>query len=441
MERESLNVTAEDAFALFDMWSAATLFPHPHTMGTLAVAAADISDKWRFVWDFRRARESVYSDIVDAFDEAGSYLDQAIILASPENRDMVASAVGRGDPGRRLTTVRSKPITGTKLDLASFSEDIDGGDDDLLADVLGELGELEDAETTADFWKEHNLELGLWGSAEAELDDYHDLVDSWEFEHQSAKDDESFEALHLSMTGQRSQLLNNLLDSISHQSLMSELAMFVDGDRITVAPYHAHSVHFVDSSGRETLVRPGRLSNRYWRTFRDEIVQLERLVNEPDTSERDIETLLMSNPLFLRGLNYSSAYGQVVLPRPGDKSLRPDIIVEPFEEEWAHIIELKLPSERILVGRPNRARLAATLHSVVAQLREYSAYFDDRRLAQITEARYGFKCYRPRLVAIVGRDPKAYSPDEMRRALTAYPDLELVTYDRLLRAARSLLLL
>jgi len=46
-------------------------------------------------------------------------------------------------------------------------------------------------------------------------------------------------------------------------------------------------------------------------------------------------------------------------------------------------------------------------------------------------------CHRPKLVVIVGRDTQSFNAEEMRRAITAYPDLEVVTYDRLLRAAKK----
>jgi hypothetical protein len=117
------------------------------------------------------------------------------------------------------------------------------------------------------------------------------------------------------------------------------------------------------------------------------------------------------------------------------------VIAEPADSEWADIIDLKLPSERVLVGREGQASLAAGITRVARQLQEYAAYFDDRGLAREVETRYGFRCHKPRLVAIVGRDPTRYSAEERRRALTSYPDLEVVTYDALLRAARQRLLL
>ena len=97
--------------------------------------------------------------------------------------------------------------------------------------------------------------------------------------------------------------------------------------------------------------------------------------------------MLTANPLLLGSLGYGELYHQVVLPRPGAADLRPDIIAEPVGSEWAEVVELKLPHEPILIGRPDRAQLAAGLAQAVAQLREYSAYFEDRTAASAIEAR------------------------------------------------------
>jgi Domain of unknown function (DUF4263) len=189
------------------------------------------------------------------------------------------------------------------------------------------------------------------------------------------------------------------------------------------------------------LMRPARASQPYWSTFRLAILRLERLLNDPTTTELDIESLLLENPLFLRGLNYGEVYSQVVLPRIGAPDLRPDLNAEPIGGRWAEILDLKRPFDPILVGGASRPRVAAALADAASQLREYQAYFDDRVLAARIEAELGIRCYRPRMVVIVGRDPRRFTAEQQRRALTAYPDLEVVTYDDLLRAARRLLLL
>ena len=121
--------------------------------------------------------------------------------------------------------------------------------------------------------------------------------------------------------------------------------------------------------------------------------------------------------------------------------LRPDIIAKPIHSEWCDIIELKLPSPKILTGRENRRSLSAALTEAVSQLREYSSYFDERKWAKIIEDKYGIKCYNPKLVVIIGQNPRKFDEAQDRRALTAYPNLEIVTYDALLNASRNLLLL
>ena len=93
------------------------------------------------------------------------------------------------------------------------------------------------------------------------------------------------------------------------------------------------------------------------------------------------------------------------------------------------------------MGGKDRATLAAGIHEVAAQLREYSAYFEEKRHRRFVEQRYGIKLYRPRLIAIVGRDMQQMQSEEIRRAMTAYTDLKLMTFDQLVRHSRHRLLI
>jgi len=83
--------------------------------------------------------------------------------------------------------------------------------------------------------------------------------------------------------------------------LLVELAVQVEADRVSVVPYHSHSVHqVVDTSEGLVLVRPGRRHARYAATFGRDVAELERLLNAPAVKERDIDAALTANPLFLR---------------------------------------------------------------------------------------------------------------------------------------------
>jgi hypothetical protein len=102
---------------------------------------------------------------------------------------------------------------------------------------------------------------------------------------------------------------------------------------------------------------------------------------------------------------------------------------------------LKLPSEQVVIGPNSHAAQAAAITKAAGQLRNYAAYFDDRDAAAKIEKNLGIRCYRPKLTVVIGRDPSRFDAEEQRRALTAQPDLRVLTYDDLLRAARHRLLL
>jgi hypothetical protein len=150
--------------------------------------------------------------------------------------------------------------------------------------------------------------------------------------------------------------------------------------------------------------------------------------------EASAESVVMSTPVFMKALNYFAVHRQVVLERPGRPDLIPDVIGERADDGWSEIVEFKRPGVVVLVGRRSRARLAAPVTEAIAQVREYQAYFDDEAAVKAVRVRYGFRCYRPRGVVIVGRHSTAFTEAERRRTFTAFPDIRILTYDDLARA-------
>lgn len=423
-----LGVSAEDKYAVLDMHSPDLLFPHTFTFGNLAGAIAKCGDRWEFMWDFRRNGNVLYGDIVDAYEEAEwalSMRDRRII-ASEGNADSLSSLASRNDA--ELLVMREKYLPVHKLDLEHFDEDFF----ELLdwASIVPEfMGNVDrDAYSDLGFIREP-----------AEFDDYLESVVA----DINMSDYLPDELVYNQLASERSRVLTRFLDTIATNSLLTEVALVSTGNRITVVPYHSHSLHGVASEKRDetVIMQPGVISSAYWQRFRSDIDRLEHLVNLPRVKEAQIEELLRRNPLFLRGLNYTEAHYQVVFPRTGADDLRPDIVAKPANSDWWEIIDLKLPRFPVLVGTDNRPSLSAAITEAASQLREYAAYFENRDFAKRIEQKYGFKCYKPKLVVIVGRDPKRFSLEEQRRAMTAYPSLEIVTYDKLIESARSHLLL
>jgi hypothetical protein len=436
----AFKVSAEDRFAIVSLDFPDDLAPGFATVQRLAHAASRLEARWDFLWDLRHSSGEVYADILDAYDAAHDAGDAPWrVLAKPGAASAIAEAFTKG--GRRpvrVVPMRKKSLKATPIDMRVFDHQpydvfktLDAYRDRvvsqhdrrvMLADYL--RGPDQTAREAVTDLAITDDELRRLYAVEGEsTEEFLDAVDSFDVEIRASR-------------------LEATLSHVVGHSMLVELAIQLSAGGVTVVPYHGASLHQVPTPSDDVvLVRPGRASKRYWQTFRGDLQQLEQLLSAPKVSERALEQLLLSNPLFLRGLNYSHIYPQVVLPRNGASHLRPDIIAEPVDSEWAHIVDLKLPSQRVLRGRDNRASLASGLAEAVSQLREYAAYFDDRQAARRVEDKYGFKCYKPKLTVIVGRDPTAFSDEERRRALTAHPDLEIVTYDRLLSAARSQLLL
>lgn len=430
--KNTIDVSAEDKFCVVDMTPSDSLpFPHPFTFGNFGRAMGALSDRWEFIWDYRNATGKLYNDLIAAYEEATMWYELGPVVARPGEEELIADVTAQ--TGARILAMRDKRLPQHTFDLWPFDDD---NDELLLVDHVRTISEF--------VVNQHEIsaaDLGMLDVFDDELiaveEDLLDGIDRyWEAFHH-----EDYEKLRDGIEESRAFELQYFLERIGVNSLLNELAILRYDENVIILPYHSFSLHNVEANRDQTvLLRPGRESARYWAMFGRQIKELERLLSE-NANEFAIESLLRRNPLFLRGLNYKKVYPQVILPTGPNTSLRPDLIAEPIGDEWCNIIDLKLGSAQVLVGSDNRRSLAYAIHSVAAQLREYEAYFDDRRIARAVEEKYGFKCYKPKLVAIIGRDPKDLNDEQVRRAMTAYPNLEIVTYDRLLRASKELILL
>jgi hypothetical protein len=229
---------------------------------------------------------------------------------------------------------------------------------------------------------------------------------------------------------------------IHRNSLLTQFTMSINGGSIQVIPYHSHAIHEVETKPSQVIVgRPGVIANTIGAVFSDEIREFERLINSDDTQERHLQKFLEKYPNFLKGLNYENIYPQIILERDNDGSLRPDFILEPYNDAFCDILDIKLPSQKFFVGRKDRENLAAGLHEVAAQLREYASYFEEEKYRKFVREKYGLNVYKPRLIAIVGRDMRQMTEDKFRRALTVYDNLRFMTFDELLHHARRRILI
>jgi hypothetical protein len=442
-DNSDIGVSVDDCFVVIDL-ATPYLAPSSSLVGALGETLSKLGD-WEVIWDLRGNGNDVYQDTIDAYRSAAQWqAGRPTALVTPGNAELVDEALAKPAALRpRLLKANAKPLVTRRLDLKPFSDDwvmYESGAI-LLSQQSSREVELEMNPVVARERIRRDVEaaiaLGIVGEQTDELLDKL-LGDALIHQIETA---EKLKPLETSIQDERRELLQTFLEQIASNSLLAQIAFIDEGDRIRVVPMHANALHRVDCDSELLAVRPARRgAAAQWKRFGGAIAELEEMINRAETTEAEIESLLRRNPLFLKGLNYTHAYHQVVLPMGDGRSLRPDIIVEPVSSEWADIIDLKLPSETLFVGSAKRPQLSQAIARAASQLRQYARWFDDRAVSRRVEDRYGFKCFKPKQVVIIGRDPRQFDEAQREAAVSAYPDLEIVTYDQLLRVARRQLL-
>lgn len=227
-------------------------------------------------------------------------------------------------------------------------------------------------------------------------------------------------------------------------SLFSETTLQInpniDTGELQVRPYESlSSVRLADAElGAPILVSPwvldyGQLS------YYDGLEQFEKMVRRSDLKEAHIQEFLENNPWFLVGDEYTAVRPQIILERRDHTSLRPDFFLKPVLGEVWDILEIKLPIEehKLLVNKCNRQRFASAVYEGVAQLREYSRFFNDEFNRSAVYKQHGILSYRPKLTLLIGRGLGLDDPIVERDIRSEFTDVAVVTYEELLARVRN----
>ena len=180
-----------------------------------------------------------------------------------------------------------------------------------------------------------------------------------------------------------------------------------------------------------TVCAPGIMT---WDTIHD----FEVLINRRDTTEWDLQKFFERHPQFLLGSHYSHLHSQVALVKGDGTELVPDFFAERVGTGYADIIELKRPSARLVSGCRGRKGIAASITRALNQVREYRNYFDDASVRRRFHNRYGFDAFRPAIIVVIGRARNYLDQIERIRIEDEYRNLQVLTYDDILRRARQL---
>lgn len=169
----------------------------------------------------------------------------------------------------------------------------------------------------------------------------------------------------------------------------------------------------------------------------DAIDELESLMNE-GAPESAFQAFFESHEDFIVPEEYVRARPQITLARQDEPDLRPDFMLEPHnQQQLADILELKLPTAPVVVGKSGGERFSAAVSAACAQLREYREYFESSRQRQWFEQKYSpLRAFRPSLWLVIGRRGEI-DPFVFRRLEHDLPAVKIRTYDALVERAKA----
>ncbi len=171
----------------------------------------------------------------------------------------------------------------------------------------------------------------------------------------------------------------------------------------------------------------------------DSIAFFEDMINSRSCSESEFQRFFASHPEFLAGIDYRQAHPQLVLFSEDGRDMIPDFILEPLQSRFCDLLELKLPYEELVtrLRRGSRARFRSMVTEAVAQLSEYSRFFESAKNREVFQASYGIHAYNPRMILVIGRRHHFESDMQRQELKDLLPSrLDLWTYDDLLARAR-----
>jgi len=221
---------------------------------------------------------------------------------------------------------------------------------------------------------------------------------------------------------------------------LPELTVRRAADKLSVEAVVSDDIHLLIADELPLFTaRPYVITQRLTRAFRRQLATFESLINDTTAKEAAFQRYFEEHEHFLAGYDYVRVVPQVVLRREDGTSLRPDFMLQPCKSIFADLVELKLPTEEVIVGTRDRKRFAAGVFTALAQVREYRDYFEDGRGRTDILRRYGFTAYRPEVTVVIGRQPPDMHEQKLRQIADELPRyVRVLTYDDLLGRMRRM---
>lgn len=182
------------------------------------------------------------------------------------------------------------------------------------------------------------------------------------------------------------------------------------------------------------------IEDRHW-SAEQAIAEFEALLNSDRTKERDFQHFFKLHPEFLYQNCFIDHWAEPQLKDANSgEVIKPDFILKSMmlpDRPWSwQVVDLKRHNVPLLSSRRFHATLSHHVHRVVAQLRDYSEYFDNPGNRREIERKFGSFLAKPKLVAIIGRIPKDGALEQFAKLRSRLVDVSITTYDEILEFRR-----
>lgn len=230
-----------------------------------------------------------------------------------------------------------------------------------------------------------------------------------------------------------SKLLTRLRASLNRAE---DFQYFVtlENDRIVFRV--ASTVGDIIHAGSPNRLLLTHFKDRFGGFTEDEIEELEELLNTRSAKEAQFQRFFERHPHFLRLWDYREVHPHVFLAASESGPLVPDFILTDREMQRALVLELKLPSPKVVVHKTNRERFSVVVADARAQLLRYRDWFRETTNRERLTSKLGMRVYEPRLAVLIGRSTEFVDEIDRQRLAADAGGVEVYTYDDILTYAK-----
>jgi hypothetical protein len=432
MDLGKLNISAEDRFVIVQLNVEKNTLPYGETLDNLAYIFSTLSPKYQIVCDFRSI-DNITNDLIDflrefKFNNSQVLLDKRYVSVF---RDYVSSEISLFPVDNYETKFHEHEVNLTVFADQTTQEAYFKEFNSIFSEMTNRFKGLPSEEEYILFMEREGFNI-----------DKNPLFKNYRDYLTYCKSTKSGIFADSGIIISRRYILD-LINNIGRSSLLDQYCLLANRDgSIIVDSFQANTINDINAKDQLITAKPYVRSNISYELQNKALCEFQSLINNNNVKETQLQKFFEKNPIFFQSMGYKNIKPQIILEREEGDSLRPDFLLQPFGEEWWDILDLKLPNKKTVISsKRDRYKFFESLNELIAQLREYAAYFENEKYAKRIEEKYGIKCYKPRIIGVIGNDNNEEDERQIRRLMTSYSDLKIIPFNQLYKICKERILI